>query len=107
MFGISFNKIILIFIIALLVLGPKQLHAIILKLRQFIISFRSFSTSIKNELYQQSGFNQIQTTKNILLNDYLDIKHNILSNKPIINPVCFIEEPIQPELEFDKDPELF
>jgi sec-independent protein translocase protein TatB len=108
MFGISFSEIILILIIALLVLGPKQLPDIVIKIRKFIIAFRHFASNLKQEVYQQSGFNELNNTKNLLIDGYQQIKNNILTNELIDIPnTGYINEPIQPELEFDKDPELF
>ena len=107
MFGISFSEIILIFIIALLVLGPKQLHNITLKAREFIVAFRRFSTNLKKEVYEQSGLNELQNTKHMLLNGYQDLKSSIISTHYTSRQTNVIEEPIQAELEFDKEPELF
>ena len=108
MFDISFSKIILILIIALLVLGPKQVPYIVIKSRKFIMAFRHFADHLKQDVCQQSGFNELNNTKNLLIDGYQQIKSNILTHELIDIPnAVYIKEPIQPELEFDKDPELF
>lgn len=108
MFGISFSEIMLILVIALLVLGPKQLPEIVIKIRKFIIAFRHFASHLKQEVYQQSGFNELNSTKDLIIDGYQQIKHSILNDESSnTSKISYSHEPIQPELEFDKDPELF
>ncbi len=110
MFGISFSEIILILIIAVLVLGPKQLPEIVIKARKLISSFKNFANHLKQEVYQQSGFNELNVAKERLINGYHNIKDDIFTNESTNhpqNPVYELKETVQPELEFDKDPELF
>ena len=110
MFGISFSEIILIFIIALLVLEPKQLPQIINKAAMLVMTLRNFITRLRKDIYLQSGFDELNNTKNLLINKYQQIKNNMLLNESLRfmhPPRLDINEFHQPELEFDKEPELF
>lgn len=112
MFGISFSEIVLILVIALLILGPKQLPQIASKIGLLIFSIKKYFNSLKNELYQQTGISEIYATKHELINTYSAIKQNISFPQRIETEEydSFWEtEPqlYQPELDFDRQPELF
>lgn len=112
MFGISFSEIVLILLISLVVFGPKQLPQIASKLGKLFFGFKHYLSNLKQEIYQQSGFNEFKQTKNDFLNTYQQIKNSLAlqsSAAPtLIHPTCHeINEPYQPELDFNNQPELF
>jgi sec-independent protein translocase protein TatB len=110
MFGISFSEIILIFVIALLVLGPQQLPQIASKVGRLIFTMRNFMLHLKQDIYQQTGFNELTNARDGIINGYQQIKKDIFSTGSInyIHPEIFTnDEFYQPELDFDAQPELF
>lgn len=111
MFGISFSEIILIFAVALIVLGPKQLPQIASRIGIIIYSIKNYIASLKQEFYYNSGANELISTKNELIKTYSNIRSNVLPRNKIeeythIETICK-QESHQPELNFDSQPELF
>lgn len=116
MFGISFSELLLIFVIALVIFGPEQLPAIARKAGQFIGSIKRLQNNLSEQLYQQSGLEQINQIKDELNSTVTQIKNSLQianTNNDVYN---FDEHEItmqelnflhQPELDFDKQPELF
>lgn len=110
MFGISFSEIFFILIIALVVLGPKHLADLLSKFWLYVIAWRSQFENVKNEFYIKSGISEIKNFENSLSSTYYDIKHKITKNINFAKQDLFIlnEEILyQPELDFDREPELF
>lgn len=111
MFGINFSEIALILLISLVVFGPKQLPQIASQLGRLIFAIRHYIERIKQDLYQQSGFNEINKAKTDLIKTYQQLKKDIVINNPIIedkiNNYMHEEELYQPELDFSNQPELF
>jgi Tat protein translocase TatB subunit len=118
MFGISFSEIILICVIALIVIGPKQLPVIATRVGLIIYSVKNYFTSLKHEVYHNSGVGELINTKTQLLKTYSNVRSIIRTNNTII-PDEIQEHTItpnltetqafayQPELDFDAQPELF
>lgn len=108
MFGISFGEIIFILIIALIVLGPKQLAHVVSKFWMLIVSIRTQLEVVKDDLYKKSGLNDIKNLHHDTLNGYKNLKQQILNDIPLEHNLT-LEESIfyQPELDFDREPELF
>src|SRR6185437_8066414 len=119
MFGISFSEIFLICVVALIVLGPKQLPGIASRIGLIIYSIKNYFTNFKQELYYNSGVSELINTKNELIKTYSKIRSNVTSSNKIedhtiTDTYLFTVEqhqtefvPYQPELEFDRQPELF
>lgn len=112
MFGISFSEIILIFAVALVVLGPKQLPQLASRIGLLIYSIKNYFNSLKNEIYYNSGVNELINTKNELIKTYSSIRSNVMPHNKIEEPLApntlnMEEDWHQPELEFDRQPELF
>lgn len=113
MFGINFSEILLIFVIALIAFGPKQIPQIASKLGALIFSLRQYINKTKQEFYQQSGFNELNNTHQNLINTYNNIRGNISLNQSFElsenSFSLFNEEEMfyQPELDFARQPELF
>lgn len=111
MFGISFSEVILILVIAIIVFGPKQIPEIAAKAGHIIFSIRQMLNKFKQEVYQQSGFNEFNNTKQEIINSYRQIRNDIITSPTIeyIHPENITEEhPLyQPELDFSEQPELF
>ena len=110
MFGISFSELILILIIALVILGPKQLASVIGKFWLTIVSLRTQLEKIKSDLYTQSGMHEIKGFKNTLTDTYQNLKNKITNTpEPLPGYHTLFEEEIlyQPELNFTREPELF
>lgn len=113
MFGISFSEILFILLIALIVLGPKQLTTVAQKIGTIIYSVKCYFYEIKNEFYTKSGLYEFKQVKDNLFNTYSDIKKSITLDHPMCNNdvpnLSGIEGHYlyQPELEFDRQPELF
>lgn len=112
MFGINFSEIVLICAVALVVLGPKQLPAIASKFGVFIYTIKNYISNFKQEIYYQSGAHEIINTKNEIIKTYANIRKNIMPHNKIddytqIPNNALNIEPYQPELDFDRQPELF
>jgi Tat protein translocase TatB subunit len=110
MFGIDFSEFILIFIVALIVLGPKQLPVLAQKVGLLFYTLRKYLSSFRQEVYYKSGANQIINTKNELSNYYQALTKGLTPNSCSYNyPEIKSESPnfYQPELDFNKQPELF
>jgi sec-independent protein translocase protein TatB len=119
MFGISFSEIILICAVALVVLGPKQLPGVASRIGLIIYSIKNYFTSLKHEIYYNSGVGELINTKNELMKTYSQVRSQISPHNKIENdatPIVFKLteeqsqqnlEPYQPELEFNRQPELF
>ncbi len=108
MFGISFSEIILIFVIAIIIFGPNQIPQITAKAGQFIFTMRHFLFKLKQDIYQQSGFNEFNQTKQDLLSTYQQLKSSVTTSVNYIHPELLPDiELYQPELDFDGEPELF
>ncbi len=71
MFGLSFFELIVIFFIALIVLGPDKLQEFAKKLGNFISSINDFSSNIKDS-FSDSLTPSINTDKNT--NDFKKIE---------------------------------
>lgn len=108
MFGISFSETLFILIIALIVLGPKQLAQLISKVWLAIISIRTQIENVRNDLYTKSGLHEIENIHRETIGSYKSLKHQILKNIPLENNLTLNEDIFyQPELDFDREPELF
>ncbi|MDD3267375.1 MAG: Sec-independent protein translocase protein TatB [Burkholderiales bacterium] len=111
MFGISFSEIILISIIAVIVFGPEQLPTIAKKLGSFIREIRNFRSNITNQIYEQTGIENLQELKEQLHDAVNQIRGSVENNTSYINESNIIYQEIdlfiQPELDFDRQPELF
>ena len=109
MFGISFSEILLILIIALIVLGPKQLSSVINTVCRLIITIRKTLISLKHDMYNQSGLNEFNNTKNLLVNNLQQLKQNVYSEQALTTQFdqSYMIHDQQQELEFDKEPDLF
>ena len=112
MFGISLSEILLIFIIALIVFGPKQLPQIATKLGTVIWGLKNYFNKLKTEIYHQGGFRDLHQTKMELMHTYQDLKREITRNRPLeeqsVIPILQeIHQLYQPELDFEQQPELF
>lgn len=114
MFGISFSELLLIFIIALVVFGPEQLPVIARKLGTLIGSVRKFQQNISNQLYQQTGIEQIEQLKEELNSAVTQIRSSFYTtqnNPSMLSEREFFQQEMhfmyQPELDFNYQPELF
>lgn len=107
MFGISFSEMLLIFIVALVVLGPKQLPIIASKLGLFIYSIKKYLNSIQEDLYYKTGVNDLVNTKKKIVATYNNIHEQIRGNSGLFYTSLPIDTFYQPELDFDNQPELF
>lgn len=116
MFGISFSELLLIFIIALVVFGPEQLPIIARKAGHLLGSIKRLQNNLSEQLYQQSGLEQINQLKDELNSTVNQIKNslnisNINNNLNEANERDVAMQELnffyQPELDFDKQPELF
>ena len=109
MFGISFSEVMLILVIAIVIFGPKQIPEIATKAGQIFFSIRHMLYKFKQEIYQQSGFNEFNQTKQDIINTYRQLKSDITTPSTVeyIHPEQVIEELYQPELDFTNQPELF
>jgi sec-independent protein translocase protein TatB len=115
MFGISFSEIFLICIIALIVLGPKQLPQIASRLGLMIYSITNYLTCLKHEIYHNSGVGELISTKSELIKTYSKARSAIGAKNTAVHDEI-TEHPVsknnpqtlyQPELDFDAQPELF
>lgn len=109
MFGISFGEIFFVLVIALIVLGPKQLARVLSKFWLLVIALKSQLENIKSDLYQKSGMSEIKNFEHMIATTYHDFKANLTRTTPNNNDLFIINESIlyQPELDFDREPELF
>lgn len=114
MFDISFSEILLILVISLLIFGPEQLPAIATKLGRFVATIRNFSLNIKEQFYEQSGFNQFENIRSEMQQSFSQLKEQLrlqVNNNDFINEDTFLYQEFdflyQPELDFDQQPELF
>ncbi len=105
MFGISFSEIILIFFIALLVFGPRQLPIIVSKLGKFIYNIRSIYHNLRNQIYHESGIDNIAEIKENILTTYHSIHDRMstpLGYNHIQHNTTAHEECLPLELNYDK-----
>lgn len=114
MFGMSFSEIVLIFIIVLLVFGPRQIPTIASQISKLIINIRHYFSEIKNDIYDKSGLSEIHDIKEDIRVIYSNVKHSINVDNKIQYHERFdydtfedLEIYFQPELDFDREPELF
>ncbi len=112
MFGINFSEIILICAVALIVLGPKQLPPLASRIGLIIHSIKNYLACLKQDIYSNSGIGELINTKDELIKTYSSIRkdimpHNKIENQYISKDHLEVEEIYQPELEFDRQPELF
>lgn len=56
MFGLGIEKIVIIGIIAAFLIGPEQLPVYAMRLREAVRAFRGFSSRIKSEIGETTGF---------------------------------------------------
>lgn len=116
MFGISFSELLLIFIIALVVFGPEQLPAIAKKIGGFVGSIKRLQKNFSDQIYQQTGMEQLSQLKEELNSAVNQIRTSLRNTNDetefyqkserefITQEINFL---YQPELEFDRQPELF
>lgn len=111
MFGISFSEIILISIISVVVFGPEQLPTIARKLGSFVREVRNFRSNITNQIYEQTGIEDLHDLKEQLSDAVKQIRGSVENNHDFTNESDIIYQEIdlfiQPELDFDRQPELF
>lgn len=109
MFGISLSEIILICAVALVVIGPKQLPQIATRVGIIIYSIRNYVANLKQEIYYNSGANELINTKNELIKTYSTIRSNVMPYNKIedYDQPDLAQDLYQPELEFERQPELF
>ena len=112
MFGISFSEIVLILIIALIVLGPQQLPIVVGRIGRMIYTDRDYVMRFKQQIYDQAGLAEFEQTKLELINSINKLKYDLSRNEPkneISNDLFIFTDEIlyQPELDFDREPELF
>ncbi|HLX55064.1 MAG TPA: twin-arginine translocase TatA/TatE family subunit [Aquella sp.] len=111
MFGISFSEIILICVVALIVIGPKQLPGMASRIGLIIYSIKNYFTSLKQEFYYNSGVGELINTKNELIKTYSQVRSQVSPHNKIedYNPhedLKLTEE--QPKPSFQPyQPELF
>ncbi|MBP9742240.1 MAG: twin-arginine translocase TatA/TatE family subunit [Burkholderiales bacterium] len=98
MFGISFSEILLILLISLIVFGPKQLPQIARTIGTFIGNLYYYFNRIKQEVYQQSGFSELNLAKQDLINTYQNLTNpNTMGNTKISTIEPESEQPHQLE----------
>lgn len=85
MFNISFSEILLILVVALLVFGPNQLLQIIKVAGNFLFKLRNYFSQIKQDIYEQSGINNLAETKHDLAHIYAQIKNDLAAINAINN----------------------
>lgn len=116
MFGISFSEILLILFISLVVFGPRELPGIAKKMGKFVSTVQNLLFNLKYNLYHQSGFEQFNDFRGRVEQSLATLKRqiepNLLSNSndSIINKQSEYTQYdflYQPELEFNRQPELF
>lgn len=112
MFGISFSELFLIGIIAVIVIGPEQLPSIARKFGSTIGKFRRLQRDISQQLYQQTGIEDIAKLKDELTATVSEIRYSMQqgANDVHDNQIDLFHETIfyyQPELDFERQPELF
>ncbi len=116
MFGISFSEILLILVISLLIFGPQELPHIAAKLGKLIATIRNMGLNFREQIYEQSGFNQLQNIRAEMQETIQELKSQLNPVKPnydtsFVNEDEFLYQEYQflyqPELEFDRQPELF
>jgi Sec-independent protein translocase protein TatA len=112
MFGISFSEIILILLIGIIIFGPKQLPQIAAKVGIFAVGLSKYIVKLKQEIYAQSGFKELEQAKTDLTNIYIKLKNEVVLRQPIntFNDTKFNSndnELVQQELDFEQQPELF
>ena len=118
MFGISFSEILLISIIAIIVLGPQKLPLIANSLGKTLAKLRDYTQAFKAQIYTHTKLDDIKQIKHEMLQLYDSIqgispnedaaKHNTEA-KVMSSLFHETDKPplYQPELDFDKQPELF
>lgn len=116
MFGISMSEILLILIISLLIFGPEHLPSIARKLGKLVATLRNFSTNIRQQIYEQSGFEQFNNIKQEMQSALEQLKQQITPLKAEQHTDFMTEDELlyseyqffyQPELDFYRQPELF
>ena len=110
MFGISFSELIFIMILALVVLGPKHLTIVINKTLPLIYKIKHYFYDMRNELYAKSGFHEITQIKNNIFNIDPHPQNHHLNDDTIKTIAANSHQELvwhQPELNFDKQKELF
>lgn len=109
MLGISLSEFLLILVVALIVLGPKQLPRVATRFGLFIYVLKKYISGVREDLYYKSGVHELVNTKSELMTAYSNIHDNIRGNVFNDSSAMFssLEELHQPELDFDCQPELF
>lgn len=64
MFDIGFSELILVFVIGLIVLGPKRLPVAVKTVAGWIRAIRSLATTVQNELAQELKLQEFQDSLN-------------------------------------------
>ncbi len=93
MFNISFSELILIVVIILILFNPKELLALIIILYQLYIKLKQNIQTITNDIEINIIKESIDTT------DFV----NLTNEDETIEELVYY----QPELDFNKEPELF
>lgn len=60
MFEIGFSEMVLVFVIALLVLGPEKLPGVVRQVARFIKKARAMADAVTRELQQELPVNEIK-----------------------------------------------
>jgi len=111
----SFGEILLILIIALIVIGPKQLLQAATSIATLIYRLRKYFFDLKQDLYNKTGSNDLIDAKEQIINTVREIKSNLTKTTKtesyefdthLFNNYLDTET-YQPELDFDRQPELF
>ncbi len=60
MFEIGFSEMVLVFVIALLVLGPEKLPGVVRQVARFIKKFRAMADAVTQELQRELRVDEIK-----------------------------------------------
>jgi Sec-independent protein translocase protein TatA len=114
MFGISTSELVLILLVALIILGPKQLANLLSRAWLILTVFKSQIEKLKQETLKNSTFEDIQKIEQNLSEKYFNLKDKIMTKNSVIDNDDYhsnnlYEQDIlyQPELDFEREPELF
>lgn len=102
MFGLGMSEIIFLAVLALIVIGPKQLPEVARTLGRFLNELKRSTNDLSSELRQQTGFDEFNLNKPLARFDEVK-KQNQQAAQNQEAPKA--EEPTQLELVEQKDPQ--